>query len=71
MWDNAPEYKAALVFVEHRYYGKSLPFGNESFSSLKNLGYLSAEQALADFAEVITYLKNEVGSFLLIFSQSY
>lgn len=64
MWDIAPEYKAALVFVEHRYYGKSLPFGNESFSSLRNVGYLSAEQALGDFATVITYLKNEV---ILIF----
>ncbi|KAI6240177.1 putative effector protein [Aphelenchoides fujianensis] len=62
MWDNAPEYKAALVFVEHRFYGKSLPFGNDSFSKLENLGLLSSEQALADFAEVITFLKNKVDS---------
>jgi lysosomal Pro-X carboxypeptidase len=59
MWDIAPEYKAALVFVEHRFYGKSLPFGNQSFADVKNVGYLSSEQALADFAVVITYLKNE------------
>ncbi|KAI6176863.1 Prolyl carboxy peptidase like protein 5 [Aphelenchoides bicaudatus] len=59
MWDLAPEYKAALVFVEHRYYGKTLPFGNESFSDIRNLGFLSSEQALADFAMAITYFKNE------------
>lgn len=60
MWDLAPELSAAVVFAEHRYYGKTQPFGNKSYSSASNLGYLSSEQALADFALLIKFLKQEV-----------
>ena len=31
MWDIAPEFKALLLFVEHRYYGESMPYGNDSY----------------------------------------
>ncbi|CAI5447334.1 unnamed protein product [Caenorhabditis angaria] len=58
MFDLAPELNAAVVFVEHRYYGNSKPFGNQSFSSVENLGYLSSSQALADYAFVVQHLKN-------------
>ncbi|KAF7632555.1 hypothetical protein Mgra_00008070 [Meloidogyne graminicola] len=59
LWEITPEFGAALVFVDHRYFGKSLPFGNESNTNISNLGYLSSEQSLADHALVIKYLKNK------------
>eukprot|EP00794_Sanderia_malayensis_P007162 gene7162-7969_t len=60
MWDIAPEFNAMLVFAEHRYYGKSLPFGTESYKDAAHLGYLTSEQALADFATLISHIKETV-----------
>lgn len=60
MFDWAPEFKAMLVFAEHRYYGESLPYGPDSYKDLKHLGYLSSEQALADFAVLIDQIKSNV-----------
>ncbi|KAI8799105.1 lysosomal Pro-X carboxypeptidase isoform X1 [Biomphalaria glabrata] len=57
MWDIAPDFKALLVFAEHRYYGESLPFGSDTYKNATFLNYLSSEQALADFAELIRYIK--------------
>uniref|UniRef100_A0A915N3C2 Uncharacterized protein n=1 Tax=Meloidogyne javanica TaxID=6303 RepID=A0A915N3C2_MELJA len=59
MWDIAPEFGAAIVFAEHRYYGESLPFGNETYSNISTMAYLSSEQALGDFAVLIKYLKEK------------
>lgn len=56
MWDIAPEFGAMLIFAEHRYYGASLPFGPASFTN-ENYVHLSAEQALADYALLLTELK--------------
>ncbi|KAF5398458.1 Lysosomal Pro-X carboxypeptidase precursor [Paragonimus heterotremus] len=57
MWEHAEELKAALVFAEHRFYGSSLPFGNETFKDVEHFGYMTAEQALADFVSVIEHLQ--------------
>lgn len=58
MWEIAPEFGALLVFAEHRYYGKSLPFGKDSFSDIKHLGYLTSAQAMADYIFLIGHLQN-------------
>lgn len=48
-----------LVDVEHRFYGESLPTEDRS---TKNLALLSSDQALADLANVITYIKEKNNS---------
>ena len=42
--------------VFQRYYGNSLPFGNSSFTP-DNIGLLTIEQALGDYAVLISSLK--------------
>ncbi|DBA04624.1 TPA: hypothetical protein N0F65_012207 [Lagenidium giganteum] len=56
MWENAAEFGATLVFAEHRYFGKSIPFGKDV---LDHMQYLSSEQALADYAVLIRHIKRE------------
>ncbi|XBI13497.1 hypothetical protein VPH35_140225 [Triticum aestivum] len=62
MFDIAPEFGALLVFIEHRYYGESKPFGNDSYTSADTVGYLTSTQALADFAILITSLKQNLSA---------
>lgn len=60
MWEWAQEFKALLVFAEHRYYGESLPFGNDSFKEPQNTAYLTTEQALADYATLLMSIKRNI-----------
>ncbi|XP_046391148.1 putative serine protease K12H4.7 [Ischnura elegans] len=64
-------YGAMCFQLEHRYYGKSHPTPD---SSVKNLVYLSSEQALADLANFIENMnnaKNLTGSKWIVFGGSY
>lgn len=48
----AEKFGAAVVSLEHRYYGKSSPFKSHS---TENLRYLSSKQALFDLATFRQY----------------
>jgi len=47
---------AFILYVEHRFYGESLPFGAENSYTLDNIKKLSVEQAMADFVDVEQYV---------------
>ena len=59
MQELAAAWGGLLIFGEHRYYGDSLPFGKDSLLP-KNALYLSTEQALADYATLLTELKTTI-----------
>ncbi|KAK7284825.1 hypothetical protein RJT34_19578 [Clitoria ternatea] len=72
----APYFKALLLFIEHRFYGKSLPFGGnkEVDADGSTLGYMSSTQALADYATLIIDLKKNLSateSPVVVFGGSY
>jgi lysosomal Pro-X carboxypeptidase len=62
MWEIAEEFRALVVFAEHRYYGVSMPYGNRSYDDYGWLGYLTSQQALADYVDLITYFRHN-GSY--------
>ncbi|GLT51281.1 hypothetical protein SLA2020_247010 [Shorea laevis] len=59
--DTAPRFKALQVFIEHRYYGQSIPFGSgeEVMKNASTRGYFSSAQAIADYAQILLHIKKE------------
>ncbi|WVZ23806.1 hypothetical protein V8G54_002350 [Vigna mungo] len=55
----AKKFGAALVSLEHRYYGNSSPF---SSLETENLKYLSSKQALSDLASFRQYYQNAISA---------
>ncbi|KAH9694397.1 hypothetical protein KPL71_022402 [Citrus sinensis] len=60
--DNAARFNALLVYIEHRYYGKSIPFGSreEALKNASTLGYFNSAQAITDYAEILLYIKETI-----------
>ncbi|CDS37318.1 Lysosomal Pro X carboxypeptidase [Echinococcus multilocularis] len=72
MFDIAPMFNALIVFAEHRYYGESTPFLNSFVQPY--IGFLSIQEAMADFADLILVLKiqfNATSSPVIAFGGSY
>lgn len=70
------EFDFGLVILQHRYYGESMPFGGQdvAYKNASTLAYLTAEQALADYAVLITDLKRNLSaqaSPVILFGGSY
>ncbi|KAL6870936.1 hypothetical protein ACP4OV_014784 [Aristida adscensionis] len=76
MWELAPRFRAMLLFVEHRYYGTSMPFGGkeEAFKDASRTGYLTTTQAIADMATLVVSLKANLSAPaapVVVFGGSY
>ncbi|XP_073041156.1 uncharacterized protein [Primulina eburnea] len=76
VWELAPRFGAMVIFPEHRYYGESMPYGNreEAYKNASTLSLLTTEQALADFAVLITELKRNLSAQacpVVLFGGSY
>ena len=54
----AQKFGALVVFGEHRYFGTSMPFGDQSFDR-DNLKYLTVEQAMMDYVEFMLDFKDK------------
>jgi len=70
--EKAEQYGALMVAIEHRFYGKSIP--GDGTLSTSNLRLLTADQALADYAVFIDFIKSEfkaADSKVVTFGGSY
>ncbi|GKV16612.1 hypothetical protein SLEP1_g27232 [Rubroshorea leprosula] len=60
--DNARGFKALQIYIEHRYYGQSIPFGSreEAMRNASTFGYFNSAQAIADYAEILLHIKKKL-----------
>nr|GEX14067.1 lysosomal Pro-X carboxypeptidase-like [Tanacetum cinerariifolium] len=60
----ASRFNGLLIYIEHRYYGTSMPFGSkdEAYKNANTLGYFTSEQALADYAQIIIDVKRNLSA---------
>ncbi len=58
IWELAPQLQAMVVFAEHRYFGESIPDIN---GVEKCMSYLTSEEALADYAALISNMRRAWG----------
>lgn len=69
----AIEHKAILIYLEHRFFGKSIPF--EGNLALEHLKYLTVENALEDITYFIKYLNTSIpeykGAKVILAGSSY
>ncbi|KAK3016390.1 hypothetical protein RJ639_007368 [Escallonia herrerae] len=73
-WSSSP--KLSIMSLKHRYYGESMPYGSrdEAYRNATTLAHLTTEQALADFAVLITNLKRNLSAEtcpVVLFGGSY
>eukprot|EP00744_Colponema_vietnamica_P006118 GILI01008906.1.p1 GENE.GILI01008906.1~~GILI01008906.1.p1 ORF type:complete len:482 (-),score=132.71 GILI01008906.1:278-1624(-) len=54
----AKEFKALVIFAEHRYFGTTQPFGRSSLKP-SYVGWLSSEQALMDYVELLWHVRKQ------------
>ncbi|KAJ7475971.1 serine carboxypeptidase S28-domain-containing protein [Mycena latifolia] len=55
----APEFGAGLISLEHRYFGKSQPFGNNSYTA-ENMRFLTLDNVISDTVAVVDWWRMNV-----------
>ncbi|KAK6977187.1 peptidase S28 [Favolaschia claudopus] len=55
----APEFNAATMVIEHRYFGQSRPFGNNSYTN-DNMRFLTLDNVMSDTVAVVNWWRNNL-----------
>ncbi|CAO2819561.1 unnamed protein product [Amaranthus hypochondriacus] len=61
---SAPKLGALIVYIEHRFYGESVPMGSidEAMNDSNIRRCLTVDQALTDFADIIQHIKQNLSA---------